>query len=367
MYCPLPFNHTAISTKGYYKVCCQHETPEQFKFHVNDGDFTEWQKNIYCNEVKDYFKKSLKHPGCSACWNVEEQGDTSYRQRILKEYKILGAKECQEQLLNVEIAVGNLCNLSCLMCNENSSSVILAENVRLKINKASQQDFVWNEENFVGLSKNLNLKPKVINLRGGEPFYNKKIFNLLDSFDQEDVKDTVIHITTNGTQWTSEWDRVLSKFKLVRLMFSVDAVGDLYNYIRYPGNFSTVEQNIKTISRCKNIKPLIHSTVQNLNILYLNELINWAKELNIYLEFDTVTRPNYFHYSNLPGALKIKAIDNINILLKDKLDGHIQKNLLSFLSVLKTSEEDKDLWGQFVANISIRDSIRNNSYQKFLR
>jgi organic radical activating enzyme len=368
MYCPLPFNHTTISTDGYYNVCCINSTPAEHQFHLNDGDFNNWQKNSYCQEVKQYFADQRQHPGCSTCWDAEASGLTSYRQRILKEYKILGSVEYQEQLLNIEISVGNLCNLSCVMCTEKNSSLLLAENLKLKINKHNQQDFKWNEENFVNLYRNLKLKPRLINLRGGEPFYNKKIFEILDSFDPEDTKNTVIHITTNGTVWNNEWAKVLSKFKLVRLMFSVDAVGDLYNYIRYPGNFKVVENNIKNIVQHKNIKPLIHATLQNLNILYIDKLIQWADNLEIYLELEAITGPDYLRFTNLPQHLKLTAIDSLKDLLTWSLAPQIRTEILGCLQLLEQSVDvdNTELWNKFVSSISMRDDLRGNSYKYFL-
>jgi len=367
IYCPLPFNHTAISTRGYYNICCEHWTPEKHQFHLNDGDFQDWQNNDYCKEIKQHFIENKRHPGCVSCWNNESQGIQSYRQRILQEYKILGATNPpQEKLLNIEVAVGNLCNLSCLMCNEINSSVILAENIKLKINQYSQKDFNWDENNFVALSKNLKLKPKVINLRGGEPLYNKKIFRLLDSFDPEFVKDTVIHITTNATVWDQKWADVLSKFKIVRMMFSIDATDALYNYIRYPGDFLQVHNNVNAIVSYKNIKPLIHATIQNLNVLYLEDLIDYSKKLGVYLEFDIVTHPDYLHFTNLPPNIKAKAIEYLKNLVSKPLDSHLAIELSRYISILEQSTTDFNLWQSFLSNISIRDNLRGNSFKDFL-
>jgi organic radical activating enzyme len=367
-YCPLPFYHTTISTQGYYNVCCANTTPKKNQFHLTDGDFHNWQQNEYCVEVKDYFKKGKQHPGCSACWAREQQGTISYRQQVLKEYKILQStnKSSEEKLLNIEVNVGNLCNLSCLMCSELLSSSILAENKKLKINQYIQKDFKWDADNFVALAKNLALKPKVINIIGGEPFYNKKIFELLDSLDSNDVKNTVLHITTNATMWNNKWASTLSKFKLVRIMFSIDAVGQLYNYIRYPGNFLQVEDNIKSIIVYKNFKPLIHATVQNLNILYLGELIEWSNRLGVYLDLFAVSQPDYLHFSNLPPALKLKAIDHLTSLISLLPESHITKELNSYKTVLENSSHSEQLWESFISNISLRDNLRGNSFKDFL-
>ena len=71
LYCALPFNHAFVSTLGYYNVCCYNKTPKEHQFHLNDGDFDAWQKNKYCNEVKQFFLENKQHPGCARCWTDE--------------------------------------------------------------------------------------------------------------------------------------------------------------------------------------------------------------------------------------------------------------------------------------------------------
>ena len=150
-------------------------------------------------------------------------------------------------------------------------------------------------------------------------------------------------------------------------MLSVDAVDELSEYIRYPGKFAQVEHNIKQIIKCDNIKPVIHATVQNLNIMCIDQVIQWAKRMNIYLMLDLLVQPEYLEITNLPPVLKQQAIDHLHTVLAQDLDPHIQSEISAYKTALETAVFDPQRWKQFVDNISRRDAVRKNSHKDFLK
>ena len=366
----MPFNHVSIANTGNYQICCMHQVPAEHKQNINQTSVDEWLQNPYLMEVRSAFAQDKPHPGCQHCWQQEASGTQSIRQVQTKEYKIIGAKPVQSKLLNVEFAVGNLCNLSCVMCNEYSSSAILSENRQLGIAVCDQRDFSWSETAFENLQHILDSKPKIINLRGGEPLYNKRILELIENFPSDKLNTTLLHLTTNCTVWTLRWAQALSKFKSVRMMLSVDALGDLAEYIRYPTKFVQVEHNIKQIIECKNVKPVIHTTVQNLNIMYIGEIVQWAKSMNIHLMLDLLVQPDYLEITNLPPVLKQQAIDHLSLVLTQDIAPHIQAEILAYKTALTASLQqtfDQPRWQRFVDYISQRDSVRGNSHKDILK
>ena len=366
----MPFNHVSIANTGNYQICCVHQVPAEHKQNINQTSVDEWlQKNPYLKEVRSAFAQDQQHPGCQRCWQQEESGTLSTRQAQAKEYKIIGAVPMQTKLLNVEFAVGNLCNLSCVMCDEYNSSAILSENRQLGISIINQRDFSWTESAFENLQHIIDSAPKIINLRGGEPMYNKRILELIENFPSDKLNSTLLHLTTNATTWTPQWQQALSKFKAVRMMLSVDAVGDLAGYIRYPTRFAQIEDNIRQIVECKNIKPIIHTTVQNLNIMHIGSVIQWAQHMNIHLMLDLLVRPDYLEITNLPTELKQQAIDHLTDVLSQELEPHIQSEIVAYKTALETSLQqpfDQLRWQQFVDNVSQRDAVRKNSHRDFL-
>jgi molybdenum cofactor biosynthesis enzyme MoaA len=344
--------------------------PAEHKQNINQTSVDEWYQNPYLKEVRSAFAQDKPHAGCQRCWQQEESGTLSTRQAQAKEYKIIGAVPMQAELLNVEFAVGNLCNLSCVMCDEYNSSSILSENRRLGIAMVDQRDFSWTESAFENLQHIIDSSPKIINLRGGEPMYNKRILELIENFPSDRLNSTLLHLTTNATTWTPQWQQALSKFKAVRMMLSVDAVGDLAGYIRYPSKFAQIEDNIRQIVECKNIKPIIHTTVQNLNIMHIGSVIQWAQHMNIHLMLDLLVRPDYLEITNLPPVLKQQAIEHLNSVLSQELAPHIQSEITAYKKALETNLQqpfDQLRWQQFVDYISQRDAVRKNSHKDFLK
>lgn len=366
-YCAMPFNHVSIDTTGDYRICCMHPVPAEFKKNINQTKIDQWLQDPYLAEVQQAFAVDQQHPGCKHCWQQEANGAQSMRETQAREYTILGAKPHEVKVLNVEAAVGNLCNFSCVMCNEDASSSLLAENKKLGIAIKSQNEFTWTDTAFENLQQILDHSPRIVNLRGGETLYNKNILRLLAKFPDDKLKKTLLHVTTNASIWTPAWADALSKFKSVRIMFSVDAVGKLFEYIRYPGQFDQVEQNISQIVKCKNVKPVIHATVQNLNIMHLGELIKWADQMHIHLMLDSLVQPEWFSMTNLPPVLKQQTIDHLNTVLTQDLDAHIQSEITAYKTAMETATFDPQRWQQFVDDVSRRDAVRGNSHRDFLK
>jgi hypothetical protein len=140
----------------------------------------QWKNSTYFQEVKNNFIQGKKHPGCENCWQIESLGQQSYRQMVSNDYKFFKIDTGFDKLVNVEINLSNLCNLKCLMCNEKSSSAILAENQKLGINLHEQKDFAWTDRAYDHLQQILKNKPAIISIVGGEPLYNKELLNLLE-------------------------------------------------------------------------------------------------------------------------------------------------------------------------------------------
>jgi molybdenum cofactor biosynthesis enzyme MoaA len=369
-FCALPFGHTAIKTNGDFSVCCIHQTPVEHRVNINNNGFKKWNQSLYLNEIRTAFKNNEQHPGCSVCWYKEKTTGTSLRTRIQQEYEILGVTDQTEFPVDIEVQVGNLCNLKCLMCNEQESSAILAENTQLGINQHQQKDFAWDESAFANLQELINTAPRVLRIRGGEPFYNKPLLNIIENLSPEACSRTMLQITTNCTQWSDRWAQALSKFRLVRLMFSVDAVEDLYEYIRYGANWSKTTDNIQQMVQQPNVKALLHCVVQNLNILEIGKLVKWAEKQNLYLQLEHLNEPSWMTITTLPEQLRKTAIAHIESVLATHPAEHIQLFLKVCLKTLEDSlinHPDTQLWEMFLGQIGQRDRIRGNDHRRFLR
>jgi molybdenum cofactor biosynthesis enzyme MoaA len=241
----------------------------------------------------------------------------------------------------------------------------LAENQQLGIAVKQQNEFDWTATGLENLEQLLTSGPKVINIRGGEPLYNKDLLRVVENLPEHICKNSLLHITTNATRWNSQWQQALSKFRLVRIMLSIDAVEELYEYIRFPGSWPTVVDNVQAMKQCGNMKFLINAVVQNLNILHLDKLIHWSQQQNIHLELDQLYSPDYLSLTNLPDSIKHQAVVQLTNLANSKIPPHLKLFVSNCVTQLEKSTFDPDLWATFEHIVGMRDQLRGKSYKNF--
>jgi MoaA/NifB/PqqE/SkfB family radical SAM enzyme len=138
-----------------------------------------------------------------------------------------------------------------------------------------------------------------------------------------------LHISTNGTTCDNETLDLLKKFKKIRLMLSIESFGKYNDYMRYPSNWSKIEKNIFKFQKLTNTYLYINTVVQNLNVLYLEQLIEFAYENKLFLNFDILKTPYYLEYRNLPLDLLKESYKRITQVEKKKLTQTktLQKNI----------------------------------------
>lgn len=355
-----------ISTDGQYQVCCLHHTPDTHQMNIHTHVWQDWYHGPYLQEVRAGFLSDQRHPGCASCWQREDQGLSSLRLRTKHEYQRLGVDPHQPKIKVLEVQPSNLCNLRCVMCNERYSSGLLAENKRLQINLLDQRDLRWQDQAYDKLNDILDQDIELLTVLGGEPFYNQSLMHSLAQISQSRASQCDLRIITNATVFDDAWIPILSKFRHIYVMLSIDAVGDLYEYIRYPAQWTVTQQKVDNMLARLDADFMVNCAVQNLNILHLAALIDWCQEKNLYLQLNTVIDPDYLHIANLPEHLREDAIGTLAQLIDRVSDGHVKDALLSFTAVLESSQPDQDLWAKFCLHQSRRDKLRQNSWQQFL-
>ena len=141
---------------------------------------------------------------------------------------------------------------------------------------------------------------------------NPKILLLLDKLSTKELANNLtVWITTNGTQHTEKLHDVLSKFKEVKLIFSIDGVGKTNDYLRYPSNWVDIENNVKKFKNLTNATYQITFTIQSLNLLNVTHIIRFSKKHKIHLRLNLLYVPEYLQLHLLPKKLLKKALNNL--------------------------------------------------------
>jgi len=118
-----------------------------------------------------------------------------------------------------------------------------------------------------------------------------------------------IHYNTNGTHYPENADQIWQHFKLVEIAFSIDDVGERFEYQRTNASWSEVCRNIGRFRTLRehysNIQLQVCSTVNVFNVLYLEDLALWIDQQGFdFVYWNMMHEAYYFSISTLPDLSK---------------------------------------------------------------
>ena len=132
------------------------------------------------------------------------------------------------------------------------------------------------------------------------------------------AKNIDIHYNTNGTQLPPpEIFDLWSYFKHVEIAFSIDDVGDQFQYQRHPANWRQVGANLVKFKerRTPNMDFQICTTVSIFNIFSLAKIAFWVKQYQPkFFYVNTLFDPDYFNIQTLPKNVKNIVNSRYNML-----------------------------------------------------
>lgn len=270
-YCPR-IHHgltlTDISSENVtYSACCWARS------HVKSKGVIEWHHADF-DRLRQQNKMGMIPPDyCQTCIDQEQAGQKSMRQGYMELHQDY---TYDDSLQYLDINIDYTCNLACVTCGPDCSTTWRKE---LGIKNMSVRPKI---KNFLKIFDNLDLSAlKEIRFWGGEPFLTHTHEYILDFIcNRCDVSDIKLMYNTNGTQRISDkLKETLERFKFVRVSFSVDGVGKKFNYVRYPGNWTEVEDNLLwwRENLPHNSMLSLTTTASIFNVLDLNEIFDWKK------------------------------------------------------------------------------------------
>jgi len=323
--------------KKNYKPCC-HFDPKKSIIYNGMVDFHETVRN-------DNLKNNWSS-GCENCKYAEENKGVSHRLNCLNkpDHKLIF--ENKFLLKHLELRLDNTCNLACITCDSASSSRWAQEDTRMyekNLSKNAKVDYDWI------FDEKLWENVESLVLYGGEPFYSKKLKNILYWLIKNKFSANIkIFFYTNGTIFNEELIELLRNFKSVCIGVSIDGVGENFEIIRWPAKWDEVLNNINKIKEIENSEIYITYTVSVLNIFNLKNDYYFLKNISNNISFNFLIEPNYYNIKNLPEKFKINLI---NDLKKDKI----------FLEVIKKIVKDgnNEVLKECFNRLKILDRYRN--------
>mgnify|MGYP001169554559 FL=1 len=306
--CILPFisvDRNADTTDTPLAPCCLYQHEQEPHKTID-----EYFAGNEIQKVRQQMLSNQKPNGCWKCFDEEKRGKNSMRQSVNKSRLDLHQDNITSHKFPIQVKMlsGASCNLACRMCQSHVSSKV--HKVWEEIGRPTQEPYQYDllMDNYIRANSD---KIQYIDLMGGEPLYHKKIINLLEYLVKSNhSRHITLYCTTNGMVINSDVVNLIRRFKKTVLIFSIDGVGQIHEYIRPGSTWSTIINNLGNIRKFFNIDCLVQPTISALNILRLPELDRWCKDNMLHqTQKCLVHDPKELHPKNLPSNLK-KQVDD---------------------------------------------------------
>jgi len=322
-FCVLPWIHLATRPNGDMRICCvanasgadtgdytvglvkmENGKPANFAHDLPTDAFN----NDYMKSVRKTMLAGEVPASCSKCFQEEQRGISSKRiwetgtwhleeqidiNELIAETQEDGSVPHKLQYLDLRL--GHTCNLKCIMCSPHDSSMWVPEHK--KVFPIFQSPLIKKQMSWEGseFNNSWHENPKfweevydqIPNIKqlyfaGGEPLLIKEHKTFLQEIIKRGYADKIsIRYNTNGTLVNDEIIDIWKNFKKVKVGISLDGMEARGNYIRYPLDWKTIEENIRKLDNTPdNIHCNIAFAVQILNIKHVPDFIKWKVNSN---------------------------------------------------------------------------------------
>ena len=328
---------------------------------------TGWENTL--EQKRQDFVQSAQPSQCKNCWQVESSGGTSRRtQSIIWFQNNDIVQDQQPQLISLEWNCENLCNLACITCGPVYSSRWASE-IKKYSWSDSNQYYAADQNKFYETLDLSNLRRVYFN--GGEPLLTSDHIKILSRLQQEGVLNQCeIAYNTNGTILPD--DSCLSLWKqskLVRIMLSIDAVGDSFEFIRWPAKWAQMLKFIEVLnSQSFNVVIDITCTVGIHNVFSMDELYRWyVDNCSVNHQGDRVSL-NIQSCGAISHGGRVLNLKNISSSLANRVIDYLNTmppviNVDPLINLCRSANANDQDWIFYLDSLS---SARQTDWKKYL-
>ena len=301
--------------------------------------------------------------GCEYCRNIEQAGGKSDRQFQI-EIPNLVPPELDNDLTAVEVTprivevyLDNVCNMSCIYCEDKFSSRIQQENVRhgeykhntleikntssriTEFEQMSQKFWQWMKDNYSTLHR--------LHVLGGEPFFQSQFETCLLFLESHSNPELEFNVVSNLKVSRAKLEQFLERIKALLkqrrikrfdLTCSIDCWGSEQEYIRHGIDMQEWIGNFEYLVAQRWITLNINQTITGLGIKSMIDLVRFvnhqrkSREIGHYF-MSCNNRPHLY-----PGIFGAGFFDQeLDLVLSEMPnDTWQQKHARSLMAGLKT-------------------------------
>jgi MoaA/NifB/PqqE/SkfB family radical SAM enzyme len=386
-FCVLPWIHFATRPNGDMRLCCSANASGAGNDHTvglvknengvpanfgKETPMSAWN-NEYMKSVRTTMLEGNIPKSCTKCFQEESKGVASKRiwetaswmsdgvdlEELIEQTEEDGT--VPEKLVYLDLRLGHTCNLKCVMCSPHDSSRWVSDHKKifpLLQDRSLKEQMQWDQTTFNNYWHEnpefwKEMYAQIPNLKqvyfaGGEPLMIKEHKMFLEEIIRQGYSDKIlVRYNTNGLLIDEDIIDLWTKFKKVKVGFSIDDMGDRNYYIRYPSDWDIIVKNLHRLDQTPdNIQISIATAIQILNIKTLPEFAKWKIQQNFKkVNFENITQGVEagggifnMHLLYIPTFLSIRCLPK-----EDKAE--VRKTFAEFANWLyENYRQDEDFW-----------------------
>ena len=418
-FCPIPWIFQAVRNNGDIRVCCQaNVTPNQgvvrhpdgTSFNAGRDQFDEAKNAELMKSIRKNMLDGVWSEECGRCQQEEQAGLESRRMYELRawDYSLADAqKDTQpDGTITVrssyyDLRFGNLCNLACRMCGPTDSHTWYEQwaeyhgsnryqdthgEVELKRNEKGRlytTDYDWHNSESFWEQIEMNI-PYIqhVYMAGGEPMMIERHYEFLKKcIGSGHAKNITIEYNTNMTSLPPRVLEMWKEFKQIRLGCSIDGMGEVLEYQRWPVKWKQAISNLNKVDNLpNNVVAWVAYTVTAYNIFHLPEFMLWKlkesgwKKINSSPQKPIITHhvahgPKRANIRLLPSELKLKVHNHYDyykfkVAQDDTIDDKIKNKFNKILDSVEKymmAEDYSDKLDEFIRFTTYLDKARKQN------
>jgi len=293
--------------------------------------------------VRDKFKNGEFPNECIRCKQSEDIGSTSIRMMAISD----DSKQTKHDYLIADVMLDNICNGGCQFCNPAISTKLGS------LTSPNNYHILDNTGKFNKLPLDQIVQ---IDITGGEPSNSKNVRELLVNLP---VNVKKIRINTNASGFMDELLDVVNRGIDVEITISLDGVGPVFEYIRWPAKwnkFTKVLEQYKQfeLDNSNKVNLNMWTTLNVLNVNDFENILSFVKEHNISHEFSMLSTP-----------FELNAVfqNKLTLMAKEKFTNSNNSKVQLLSSLVASSTDNQEKLEQFIIK---QDLLRNISIKNYI-
>jgi hypothetical protein len=213
-------------------------------------------------------------------------------------------------------------------------------------------------------------------LAGGEPFLIQEQFAFVKSCcELGEANHIRLRYHTNGTVFPEDMADYWEQFERVHFLVSVDGIGDVANYVRFPSKWKEIDGNIRRFdSLAENTYTTFLFTTHALNVYRIPEVLDWANgrglrnrmlfsNIQDYVSTSLLHRPAYQNIRVLPSDYKLAVTERLEDYICNQMAGQATDKLAGIIRFMNETDRS-DSMPALMEYTKLLDATRGTSFSE---